>query len=179
MKNVAVFCAASDEVAPEYVQAAAEVGSLLGSMGATLVYGGARAGLMEVTAQAAKNAGARVVGVVPLILEERDRVSRLLDEKVHTQNLSDRKDIMLQRADALVALPGGIGTLDEIFHVMAAATIGYHNKRVILYNVCGFWNGIVDVLRQMSDKKVIRRPLDDFLLVADNINELERFLKRG
>ena len=117
MKSVAIFCAASENIAPGYFEAAAEVGTMLGRLGATMVYGGARFGLMEATAKAAKAAGAHVVGVVPDILVERDRVSSLLDEQVGCRNLSERKEIMLERSDLLVALPGGVGTLDEIFHV--------------------------------------------------------------
>ena len=101
------------------------------------------------------------------ILEERERVSYLLDEKINCNNLSDRKDIMLQRSDLLVALPGGIGTLDEIFHILAAATIGYHNKRVVLYNVNGFWNGLVKVIDDMGKAGFIRSNLDNMLLVVE------------
>ncbi len=179
MKNIAVFCAASDAVAPEYVQAAREVGTLIGSMGCALVYGGARAGLMETTAAAAKAAGGRIVGVVPLVLEERNRVSALLDEKIHTCDLSERKDIMVQRSDVLVALPGGIGTLDEVFHTMAAATIGFHKKRVVLYNAGGFWNGLLALLQQMSAGCFVRGNLDDYLAVVDSIEELEHIIKEA
>lgn len=179
MKSIAVFCAASDAVAPCYVQAACEVGALIGQMGCELVYGGARAGLMEVTAAAAREAGAHIVGIVPLVLEERDRVSALLDEKIHTRNLSERKDIMVQRSDVLVALPGGIGTLDEVFHTMAAATIGYHSKRVVLYNVDGFWNPLLGVLRQMSATAFVRGNLDDFLAVANDIEELKIIIEEA
>ena len=179
MKNIAVFCAASDSVAPVFVQAAREVGALIGSLGCALVYGGARAGLMEVTAAAAKEAGAHIVGVVPLILEERNRVSELIDEKIHTRDLSERKDIMVQRSDVLVALPGGIGTLDEVFHTMAAATIGFHKKRVVLYNVCGFWNGLLEVLQQMSQTAFVRGNLSDFLVVAENLDELKKIIEEA
>ena len=179
MKNVAVFCAASDAVAPQYVQAAREVGRLIGSLGCTLVYGGARAGLMEVTAASAKEAGARIVGVVPLVLEERNRVSLLLDEKIHTRDLSERKDIMVQRSDVLVALPGGIGTLDEVFHTMAAATIGFHGKRIVLYNVDGFWDGLLALLQQMSADGFVRGNLGDFLVVASCLEELEHIIKEA
>ncbi len=176
MKSVAVFCAASESIDSIYVSAAAEVGSMLGRMGATLVYGGARFSLMEATAKAAKAAGARVVGVVPHILEERGRVSLLPDEKVPCNNLSERKDIMLKRSDILVALPGGVGTLDEIFHVMAAATIGYHKKRVVLYNVNGFWNGLLSLLEEMARGGFVRCDLDSILAVAGNIEELNEFI---
>lgn len=176
MKKIAVFCAASDEIDAKYVAAAREVGALIGSMGCALVYGGARAGLMEATAAAAKEAGAHIIGVVPVVLEERDRVSRLLDEKIHTRNLSERKDIMVEQGNLLVALPGGIGTLDEVFHTMAAATIGYHGKRVVLYNVDGFWDGMVALLRQMSAAAFVRGNLDKYLVVANGIEELKNLI---
>ena len=177
MGSVAIFCAASENIAPGYFEAAAEVGAMLGRLGKTMVYGGARFGLMEATAKAAKAAGARIVGVVPDILVERDRVSRLLDEQVGCSNLSERKDIMLERSDVLVALPGGVGTLDEIFHVLAAATIGYHTKRVVLYNVNGFWNALLAVVDEMSQAGFVRGEMDKYLVVADNIAQLEDLIK--
>ena len=175
-RNVAVFCAASEEIDSLYVLSATAVGNMLGRIGATLVYGGARFGLMEATAKAAKASGAKVVGVVPMILEERGRVSSLIDEKVNCRNLSDRKDIMLQRSDILVALPGGIGTLDEIFHVMAAATIGYHSKNVVLYNVNGFWDSLVALLKASKESGFLRGDIDRYMAVADNLEELERII---
>ena len=178
-RNVAVFCAASESIDRIYVNAAHEVGTMLGHMGASLVYGGARFGLMEATAKAAKATGARVIGVVPDILVERDRVSTLLDENIPCRNLSERKDIMLAKSDILVALPGGVGTLDEIFHVMAAATIGFHNKRVILYNVNGFWNSLSAMLNQFNADGFIRGDMERFMSVANNIEELEKLIKEA
>ena len=179
MKSVAVFCAASENIAPGYFEAATEVGAMLGRMGATLVYGGARFGLMEATAKAARQAGARIVGVVPHIIVERDRVSGLLDEQVGCRNLSERKDIMLERSDVLVALPGGIGTLDEIFHVLAAATIGYHTKRVVLYNVNGFWNPLLATVEEMSQAGFVRGEMEKYLIVANSVAELEDLIRNN
>lgn len=179
MKSVALFCAASENIEPLYFEAANEVGAMLGAMGAELVYGGARFGLMEATAKAAKAAGARIVGVVPGILVERDRVSTLLDERVLCRNLSERKDIMLQRSEVLVALPGGVGTLDEIFHVAAAATIGYHSKRVVLYNAGGYWNAIVGALKEMENKGFLRGGFEKYISVAENIDELRDFIEKA
>ncbi len=152
---------------------------MLGRLGATLVYGGARFGLMETTARSAKEAGARIVGVVPYVLVERDRVSSLLDEHIPCRNLSDRKDIMLEKSDILVALPGGIGTLDEIFHIMAAATIGYHSKRVVLYNVNGYWNGLLSMLNGMLDAGFLRGDVEKFMAVASSIEQLENLIKEA
>ena len=177
MGSVAIFCAASENIAPGYFEAAVEVGAMLGRLGKTMVYGGARFGLMEATAKAAKAAGARIVGVVPDILVERDRVSRLLDEQVGCRNLSERKDIMLERSDVLVALPGGVGTLDEIFHVLAAATIGYHTKRVVLYNVNGFWNPLLATVEEMSQAGFVRGEVEKYLIVANSIAQLEDLIK--
>ena len=179
MKSVAIFCAASENIAPGYFEAAAEVGTMLGRLGATMVYGGARFGLMEATAKAAKAAGAHVVGVVPDILVERGRVSSLLDEQVGCRNLSERKDIMLERSDLLVALPGGVGTLDEIFHVLAAATIGYHTKRVVLYNVNGFWNSLNTTLDEMLQAGFVRGEFNKYLVVANSIAELEDIIRNN
>ena len=179
MGRVAIFCAASENIAPGYFEAAAEVGAMLGRVGATMVYGGARFGLMEATAKAAKATGARIVGVVPDILVERDRVSGLLDEQVGCRNLSERKDIMLERSDILVALSGGIGTLDEIFHVLAAATIGYHTKRVVLYNVNGFWNQLLATVEEMSQAGFVRGEVEKYLIVANCVAELEDLIRNN
>ena len=175
-KKIAVFCAASESIDKSYVNAAHDVGMMIGRLSASLVYGGARFGLMEATAKAAKETGAQVIGVVPHILVERDRVSTLLDKKIPCSNLSERKDIMLERSDLLVALPGGIGTLDEIFHVMAAATIGYHTKRVVLYNVNGFWNPLLATVEEMSQAGFVRGDLGKSMAVASTIGELEKLI---
>lgn len=176
--GVAVFCAASENISPCYINCAKEVGSLIGRIGLTLVYGGAAAGLMEVVACAVKKTGGVVVGVVPEVLEQRNRVSSMLDVKVVTKNLSDRKDNILERSKVLVALPGGIGTLDEIFHVMAAATIGYHNKKIVFYNYNGFWNPLLAMLGQLGNEGFVRASVEELFLVADDCDALEKILKK-
>ena len=178
-KGVAVFCAASENIDKLYVDAAHEVGTMLGRIGVSLVYGGARFGLMEATAKAAKEVGTHVIGVVPEILVERGRVSALLDEHITCRNLSERKDIMLAKSDILVALPGGIGTLDEIFHVVAAATIGYHGKRVVLYNVNGFWDSLLAMLDSYNTAGFIRGDIKRLISVANNLEELEMLIKEA
>jgi uncharacterized protein (TIGR00730 family) len=91
----------------------------------------------------------------------------------------ERKDIMLERSDVLVALPGGVGTLDEIFHVMAAATIGYHHKHVVLYNVNGFWNGLLAVLNEMNRSGFVRSNLNALLSVATDVEDLKTILMKA
>ena len=177
MDKIAIFCSASDNIDPVYFDKARERGTWLGLNGKTLIYGGANIGLMECVARAAKENGSMVMGVVPTKLEERGRVSDLLDVTFRTDNLSDRKDFMLHEADVVVALPGGVGTLDEIFHVMAAATLDYHHKKVIFYNINGFWNGIVEFLKGLETQHFAHHPLNSYYAVADNREELTELLK--
>lgn len=177
MDKIGIFCSASDQIAPIYFEKARELGIWLGQHRKTLIYGGANLGLMECIAQAARESGATIMGVVPTKLEERGAVSDLLDVTFRTDNLSERKDVMVREADVLVALPGGVGTLDEIFHVMASAMIGYHSKKVILYNIDGFWDGVVHFLKELKEKQFARRPLGNYYLIANNWEELIELLK--
>lgn len=117
--------------------------------------------------------GGEVIGVVPAKLEENGKVSTLLDEEIHTRNLSDRKDIITEKSEVLVALPGGVGTLDEIFHVIAAASIGYHRKKVIFYNEYGFYDELLKALHTLEDKGFARQPFSTYYEVANTLNELK------
>ena len=116
------------------------------------------------------------MGVVPTKLEERGAVSDLLDITFRTDNLSDRKDVILCESDVMVALPGGVGTLDEVFHVMASASIGYHAKKVIFYNVDGFWNPMFELFSRLKDTRFARRPLENYYRVANDFTELAELL---
>jgi hypothetical protein len=173
MKKIAIFCAASANIDKSYFESAERVGRWIGESGYELIYGGASLGLMECVAKAAKDAGAHVVGVVPTKLEERDCVSPLIDELIPCHNLSDRKDIMAERADVMVALPGGVGTLDEIFHVVAAASIGYHSKRVIVYNEDGFYDTLIRMLEEMRDRGFMRHAISDYITPVTSLEELK------
>ena len=177
MNKIGIFCSACEQISPRYFECTRELGAWMAAEGKTLVYGGADMGLMECIAHTVKEHGGKVIGVVPTKLEEKGRVSDLLDVTFHTVNLSDRKDVILRESDILVALPGGVGTLDEVFHVVAAATIGYHTKRVVLYNIDGFWDSMLAMLQQMETKGFIRRPLNQFLNVATTLDELKDLLK--
>lgn len=177
MDKIAIFCSASENIEPVFFEKARELGIWMGQNKKTLVYGGANIGLMECIAKVAKDNGSMIIGVIPTKLEERGRTSDLVDVTFRTDNLSDRKDVMLNESDVAVALPGGVGTLDEIFHVMAAATIGYHKKKVILYNVNGFWDEIIAFLRKLETTGFAHQPLDRFFSVANNFDELIKLLE--
>ena len=119
-----------------------------------------------------RGAKGNLIGVVPRIVERGGRMSERLTVHIPCDNLSDRKDLLLAHSDVVVALPGGIGTLDEVFTVAAAHTIGYHQKRIILYNIGGFWNTLIALLDDLQQRGMIRGHWKDYISVANSFEEL-------
>lgn len=177
MERIGIFCSASEVIDTIFFEKANELGVWMGWNKKTLVYGGANLGLMECVAKAVKANGGFVMGVVPTKLEERGAVSDLLDVTFRVDDLSERKDTMLRESDILVALPGGVGTLDEVFHVVASASIGYHAKKVILYNIDGFWDGLLAFMDGLKGQGFARRPMERLYGVANSFEELIDLLK--
>ena len=139
-------------------------------------YGGVNQGLMECLGKAAKEHGAMTIGVVPMIVEKSGRLSDFVEVEIPCDNLTDRKQLMMDQADVFIALPGGIGTMDEVFTVAASATIGYHDKQVILYNMKGFWNPLIAMLDELQGKGMIRGSWRDYIKTADSIEEISRLI---
>lgn len=176
MQKVGVYLSSKDNLPASYVNAAREVGALIGRTGRTLVYGGARKGLMEVLAQSVKANGGRVYGMVPEIIEQRRLVSDAIDVTFRCVDLNDRKAMMNRESDILVALPGGIGTLDEAFTVMANTVIGIRRQPVVFYNVDGCWDALLAALDNLFAQGLVSGTPTDYYSVATNINELEQLL---
>lgn len=170
--NIAIFCSANSGIDPHFFQLTEELGTWLAENGHTVVFGGCDMGLMECVAKAVHDAGGRTMGMIPTKVEERGHVSKYVDVEFRCDNLSDRKDLILAHSDVLIALPGGIGTLDEIFTVAASATIGYHAKKVILYNMDGFWQPLIALLDSLQDRGLMRAPYSRHIMVADSLEEI-------
>lgn len=170
--NICIFCSANSNIPTEYFERTSELGTWMGANGHTLVFGGCNLGLMECVAKAVHDAKGMTVGVVPTIVEKGGKVSEYVDVKILCNNLSDRKDLMIERSDVIIALPGGVGTLDEIFTVLAAASIGYHSKRVILYNIGGFWDSLIAMLDDLKTRGVLRAGFEDTVKVAHTLDEI-------
>ena len=170
--KICVFCSANQQIDPEFFAITEELGAWLARNGHSIVYGGVNQGLMECVAKAAKEAGGRTIGVVPMIVEKSGRTSDYLDVEIPCDNLTDRKQLMMDMSDVFIALPGGIGTLDEVFSVVASATIGYHQKTVILYNMKGFWDSFIVLLDDLKQKGMIRGDWRDYIKTADSIEEV-------
>lgn len=171
--KIAVFCSANNNIDSNYFRSAEELGRWIGENGHTLVYGGANSGLMECIGEAVHEAGGRTIGVIPRILEEGRRVSDYVDVEIPCEDLTDRKALIMERSDEFYALPGGIGTIDEIFTVAASASIGYHHKKVTLINVEGFWDSLVALLDDLLKKDMLRGSLSDYIEVK-TIDELKK-----
>lgn len=174
--NICIFCSANSNIPTEYFERTSELGTWMGANGHTLVFGGCNLGLMECVAKAVHEAKGMTVGVVPTIVEKGGKVSDHVDVKILCDNLSDRKDLMIERSDVIIALPGGVGTLDEIFTVLAAASIGYHSKRVILYNIGGFWDSLIAMLDDLKTRGVLRAGFEDTVKVAHTLDEIAAFI---
>lgn len=172
--RIAVYLSSKSALPDSYRRATEEVGAWIGRTGRTLVYGGSGVGLMEVLAQATVKAGGHVVGVVPQILIDRGLVSDACNVTHYTADLADRKATMMREADICVALPGGLGTLDEVFTVLATATIGIERKPVVLYNVDGCWDSLLRCLDDLTHRGLITPHPATTPLVVSTIEELER-----
>lgn len=178
MKRIGVFLSSKTDIPAAYAAAAEAVGAWIGRTGRTLVYGGARKGQMEVLAQAVKREGGRVIGVVPQVLLDRNLVSDCVDVAFHCADLSDRKAIMMRESEVFVILPGGIGTLDELFTVLAVNTLYAERQRVVLFNAGGCWEELLRLLDGLHAAGLSELPASEMLDVVADVAALERLLTR-
>ena len=176
--KICIFCSANQQLDPDFFGMTEELGRWLAKEGHTLVYGGVNSGLMECVARAVKQAGGRTVGVIPKIVEKGGRISDYVDVEIMCDNLSDRKQLMEDRSDVFIALPGGIGTIDEVFTIAAAHTIGYHDKPVILYNMKGFWDDMAAMLDNLQQRGMVRGQWRDYIAMAESLEDIKDLLSQ-
>lgn len=174
-RRVAVYCGSSNHVPAPYFDAARAFGDLLAQRGIGLVFGGGRVGLMGAVADAVLAAGGEAIGVIPHKLRDLEVAHRGLTELLEVDSMHARKSVMASLADAFVALPGGFGTLDEIFEVTTWNQLGYHKKPAGLLNVDGYFDALEGFIRHAVETGFVRGLHSDLLLVdADPVALLER-----
>ena len=144
--SICVYCGSRPGERPEFTQAAQAVGQWIGRHRGQLVYGGGRTGLMGTVAEATRQAGGRVVGIIPKALVDKELANPLCDELHVVDTMHERKAMMGERADAFVALPGGIGTFEELFEIWTWRQLGYHDKPVGLLNAAGYYDAMLGFL---------------------------------
>ena len=165
MQHVCVYCGSNRGARPEYAAAATRLGRLLGERGIGLVYGGGNVGLMGVLADAALAAGAAVIGVIPQALVDREVAHQGLTEQRVVGSMHERKALMAELADAFIALPGGLGTLDELFEIWTWSQLGFHGKPCGLLDVAGYFQPLVAFLDRAVAEGFVRRQHRDTLHV--------------
>lgn len=178
IRAVTVYCSSSDAVDPVYFDAARAVGRGVAGSGWTLVYGGNFVGLMGAVAQAARDAGGRVVGVTPRLLHDRGLTDTACDELVVTEGMRERKALLERRADAFVVLPGGTGTFEELFEVYVGRQLGYHAKPVVVVDVDGYYRPLLAMLDHGVEQRFIKRDVRDLLHVAGSAEEAVEYLRQ-
>jgi uncharacterized protein (TIGR00730 family) len=172
INRVLVFCGSSPGRRPEYAGAARELGGLLAQRGLGLVYGGASVGLMGAVADGALAAGGEVIGVIPRQLVEHEIAHRGLTDLREVSTMHERKALMADLSDAVVALPGGTGTLDELFELFTWSQLGLHRMPIGLLDVAGYWQPLLAMLDHMVRERLLRAEHRDTLLVSDDPAEL-------
>lgn len=177
IRNVAIFCASANGANPLYYETAALLGRTLAERNIGLVYGGANVGLMQAAAQAALAANGRVIGVIPEVLVELEVVHHGITELHITDTMHTRKALMSEKSDAFIALPGGFGTFEELFEVLAWQTLKLHAKPVLLLNINGFYDKLLGFLDHCVVEGLLKPKNREILLVADTVDDALRLLE--
>lgn len=171
MAAVCVFCASSTTLDERWLELARQVGAELTAAGHLLVSGGGRVGMMGTVAAGARSAGGHTLGVMPETMTAMEIADPESDELVVTDGLTDRKTVMITRSDAFLILPGGLGTLDELFEVWTTAALGLHTKPVVVLDIDGFYTGLLDWLGGLVPLGFVRAAALELLIVVQSVAE--------
>jgi hypothetical protein len=179
IRSVCVYCGSHEGRNPAYAEAARTLGRAFAAGNVRLVYGGARIGLMGAMAREMLDAGGKVTGVIPKFLTDLEGTFEDVTELVITDDMHDRKRQMFERADGFVALPGGIGTLEELVEMMTWLQLGRHAKPIVVANIAGFWRPLIELIEHMSGEGFITGRLPISFEVADRAEDILPLLKGG
>lgn len=169
MAAICVFCASSRSLQRRWIDLATETGGEIARRGHTLVSGGGCVGMMGAVADGARAAGGQTVGVIPQVLVDLEVADLHSDELVITDGMASRKNVMIDKSDAFITLPGGLGTLDELFEVWTTATLALHRKPVVMIDIDGFYQGLVQWLNGLTGTAFVRKEAIDVLIVVDSV----------
>lgn len=179
LKTICVYCGSGPGKNPAFVAAARQFGKVLAENGIGLIYGGGSIGLMGELAKSVLRHGGTVTGVIPEFLIERERMLEQAQDVVITKDMHERKRIMFERSDAFVALPGGVGTLEETVEQLTWSQLGRHKKPILAANIDHFWDPLCALLKHMETMEFIRPGLTVNLLVAHSVDEIVPRLRRA
>jgi uncharacterized protein (TIGR00730 family) len=172
VRNVCVYCGSSTGNDPRFGDAADRLGVLIAAAGIGLVFGGGDAGLMGRVARSALASGGRVTGIIPKFLVKRENAVLNAQELIVVDDMHQRKQLMFDRADAFVALPGGLGTLEELVEQLTWVQLARHRKPVLLADIGGFWRPLLALIAHMHNLGFLREGIDVHYLVAENVDDV-------
>lgn len=171
-KSLCVFCGSSNDVDARYLQHGAALGTLLAKRGVGLVYGGGDCGVMGALAGAVMKAGGHVTGVFPITLRNLEREHGAISEIILVDTMHERKQGMFERADAFAVLPGGFGTLDEMFEILTWRQLLLHNKPVVIFNDGGYWDPLVALMNNIIGQRFAKAEVGGFFRVVDRLEDI-------
>jgi len=177
MNRITVFCASSFGTEKIYEEQAIALGKTLAEQNIELVYGGANVGLMGAVADGTLNAGGKVIGVLPNFLRSKEIAHQGLTELILVESMHERKTKMNDLCDGVIALPGGFGTLEELFEMLTWAQLGLHKKPIAVLNINGFYDALLELLQTMTEKGLLKEVNQKMLLVSEDIDDLLEQMK--
>jgi len=178
IQNVTVYCASSSRLAPEYREAAMALGRAIAMRGWGVIYGGDSAGLMGAVADGAFAAAGRVIGVFPQRLYDAGIKNERCHEIVVARDMRHRKEILEARGDAMIALPGGLGTLEEFFEIVVGRQLGFHSKPIVLLNIAGYYNPLLAMIEHGIELHFIKPGSRQLYFVAESVEDAVEYLGR-
>jgi uncharacterized protein (TIGR00730 family) len=174
---ICVYCGSSPGTDPVFVETARAFGKILAENGVRLVYGGGSIGLMGAVAEAVQKHGGEATGIIPEFLTNREHPRRLSQQLIVTRDMHERKRKMFEHADAFVALPGGIGTLEEVVEQLTWAQLGRHKKPILFANINGYWDPLLALIAHMRELQFMPEAMRVNFLVADRVEEILPMLR--
>ncbi|HPW65622.1 MAG TPA: TIGR00730 family Rossman fold protein [Salinivirgaceae bacterium] len=172
IKKICVFCGSNVGNKHEYMTAAIKLGRLLAENNVELIYGGSAVGLMHQLAKSVKKHGGKITGVIPRFMHEKGLADSIVDEFIVVETMAERKEKMIQLADAFIALPGGFGTLDELLDVIVASQLSLHTKPIGLANINGFYGLLIKFIERMIDEGFLNQAYKDTFVISEKIDIL-------
>jgi uncharacterized protein (TIGR00730 family) len=176
---ICVYCGSNAGTEPAFAEAAGRFGKILAENGVRLIYGGGSVGLMGTLANAVLVHGGKATGIIPDFLTQRERPRRLSQELIITRDMHERKRTMFERADAFVALPGGIGTLEELVEQLTWAQLGRHSKPILIANINGYWDPLLTLVAHMRERAFVPDSLAINFLVTERVEEILPALRQA
>ena len=175
--NICIFGASSELIDKSYLDSAEELGRKLALKGHSLVYGGGAQGVMGASARGVKSAGGRVIGVSPSFFNVDGVLFEECDELIYTETMRERKAVMEDNADAFIIAPGGIGTYEEFFEIFTSKQLARHSKAIVIFNHNGYYNKLIEAMKDAEEKKFIRYPTLELYEVMEDIDEIIEYLE--